>query len=157
MGHIIVARLPCVAESRRRKNLSPCQFARDTICILPILGYFCRFLHISAGFSHTVSHTESGLLGNSPDAECESRGPKSQRPSGNSIPSPGTHNHPVFSPDEILGRDTAHLRNEAAMMRKYVRFLPCFPLCTRRPGVRYHAASPGLSPPVELRLQVSDG
>ena len=51
----------------------PASYRNYESCLLPILGNFRRFLHVSAGFSHTDSHTESLLIGKPTEAEHQPR------------------------------------------------------------------------------------
>ena len=51
----------------------PASYRSNESCLLPILGNSRRFLQISAGFSHTDSHTKSLLIGKPMEAEHQSR------------------------------------------------------------------------------------
>ena len=82
----------------------PASYRDNESCLLPILGKFCRFLHISAGFSHTDSHTESRLSGARVRLNVQPRDEDGRIHPASRVLSPGTHNHCVFSPDEISGR-----------------------------------------------------
>jgi hypothetical protein len=75
---------------------------------LPILGKFCRFLRISAGFSHTDSHTESSLIENSPEAECEAGTSRSAHSSGISS---SVGKEPITIVFSVRSRSLAGARN----------------------------------------------
>ncbi len=51
----------------------PASYRKSKSWLLPILGDFRRFLQVSAGFSHTNSHTESLLIGKPTEAEHQTR------------------------------------------------------------------------------------